>query len=321
MWAPPPGTPPKSIVHLLGGAFAGAAPAPAYGLLAGLIADGGHTVIATPYPATFRHADAARDVTAAFWRVVGELRAGENAWAAPAGLPTHGVGHSMGALLHLLASSSHATGHASTVLLSYNNRPVSDAVPVPLDSAAGAARSVLAAARGAAGGSLPKAGDLLTAGLAALAGAGVSVPAGAAAALGEAAPALDQLAAVTGEVGDGVAEFDPPPAESRRIIQSGYRVPRTYLVAFSNDTIDESPSLAALLRGAGSTNVTFDTLPGTHVTPCGGDVSWAVGAAPSALDLLALGGRAVLQADARRLAARVVGWLDGASGSQGALGA
>lgn len=321
VWTPD-ASPPTCVVHLLGGAFAGAAPAPAYGLLAGLIADGANaTVIATPYSVTFKHAEAASSVVTKFDAALAGLRAGSNAWAAPTGAPTHAVGHSMGALLHLLAAAVHAPPHASAVLLSYNNKPVADAVPVSLDGVAGGVRAALDALGGGDGRAPPTATDLLSAGLSALRGAGVTVPAAAASALADVAPAVDQLGSVSAEVGAGAQEFEPTPAQSRTLIEAGYRISRTLLIKFDNDTIDESPDMARLLaRAVGGPAVVLETLPGTHVTPCGGDVDWTVGASPTPLDLFALGGRALVQADARRLAARVVGWIDGVGGGvRGAL--
>ena len=43
----------------------------------------------------------------------------------------------------------------------------------------------------------------------------------------------------------------PSPADSRSIIQRGYRVPRTLLVRFNNDGLDETPELEGLLRARG----------------------------------------------------------------------
>ncbi len=73
-----------------------------YPLLLTRLADAGYTCIATPFAVTFNHVGCARDMHAAFLAAVAQLRAGRGAWAAPAGLPTHGVGHSNGALLHAL---------------------------------------------------------------------------------------------------------------------------------------------------------------------------------------------------------------------------
>jgi hypothetical protein len=397
---PPRSRPPKGIVHFVGGAFAGASPALGYGLLLSLLADGGYTVIATPFAVSFRHAEAAAKVSAAFRAAVEELDGGgaggtgvgvglyswavrdERAGAGGAGtpLPVHGVGHSLGSLLLLLscALSLPGTGdRASNVLLAFNNRPVGDAVPVSRGALAGAARAALdfsaaaAAALGNASGSSVSSGpppslsskSLFDGALGALAAAGVRVPEATRAALADAAPAIDQLGSVAVEMagpspgsggrgaaaagaaagararaelgvgGGGGVEFVPSPEESRALIERGYSVPRTLLVRFENDTIDETPGMAALLRRVNAAGVSASTLPGSHVTPCGGELPSASGSgpssssspsSPSAVDLLALGGAALLQADTRRLAASVLEWLDkvprgGAAGGATAL--
>ena len=51
-------------------------------------------------------------------------------------------------------------------------------------------------------------------------------------------------------------------------------------------------------------------LPGTHITPCGGDVAWQVGRSFSPVDAVALGVKAVVQADIRRLGDKLIGWLE-----------
>ena len=126
-------------------------------------------------------------------------------------------------------------------------------------------------------------------------------------------------AAATDNGGGDAVEFVPSPEESRALIERGYSVPRTLLVRFENDTIDETPAMAALLRRVNAAGVSVSTLPGSHVTPCGGELpsstslpssSGSSSGSPSAVDLLALGGAALLQADARRLAASVLDWLD-----------
>lgn len=277
-------------------------------------------------------------------------------------LPVHGVGHSMGSLLHLLSCSLFGNSdRASNVLLAFNNKPVGDAVPVSRDALAGAARAALdfsAAAAALGNATLPSGSSrpglpppsslssksLLDGALGALAAAGVRVPEAARAALADAAPAIDQLGSVAVEMaspsrsgggggsgsGSGTAtnaasaggaereggvEFVPSPEESRALIERNYSVPRTLLVRFENDTIDETPSMAALLRRVNAAGVSVLTLPGSHVTPCGGELPSSSGSSsasslPSAVDLFALGGAALLQADARRLAASVLDWLD-----------
>lgn len=52
----------------------------------------------------------------------------------------------------------------------------------------------------------------------------------------------------TAQVGDGIMEFTPIPESSRALIASQYKVPRTLLVRFADDPIDETPLIAAALR-------------------------------------------------------------------------
>jgi Protein of unknown function (DUF1350) len=51
----PPDCATQGVVHLLGGAFAGAAPQLLYRGLGEAVAGAGYTVVATPYAVTFRH--------------------------------------------------------------------------------------------------------------------------------------------------------------------------------------------------------------------------------------------------------------------------
>jgi Protein of unknown function (DUF1350) len=62
---------------------------------------------------------------------VEELRSSQKAWVVPEGVPVHGVGHSNGALMHLLIGSLAPKPVTSNVLISYNNKEVSDAIPIP----------------------------------------------------------------------------------------------------------------------------------------------------------------------------------------------
>jgi hypothetical protein len=118
-------------------------------------------------------------------------------------------------------------------------------------------------------------------------------------------------------VGDGATDFTPSPAQSREIIGRGYSVPRTLLVRFADDGIDESPALAALLADEAGPDAparasSLLTLPGTHVTPCGSlrDYEAARGAPFSPLAALALAARAGAAADLARTADRIAAFLD-----------
>jgi hypothetical protein len=163
------------------------------------------------------------------------------------------------------------------------------------------------------------------------------------------------------QVGDGLSDFTPTPSESRVLVQAGYAVPNSLLVSFTDDSIDQTPELEAMLRSAqreraqarsqlpgdaastsasataaggvelGSSRGRYSlvgsraeylpppplppacstmVLPGTHVTPCGGEVLWGVGRVFTPLDALLMVGKVALETDGRRLGAQVAGWLD-----------
>lgn len=67
----------------------------------------------------------------AFDTTVQQLRSTSDAAAVPPDVPVHGVGHSNGSLMHLFISSLQPGSVASNVLMSYNNKEVGDAIPIP----------------------------------------------------------------------------------------------------------------------------------------------------------------------------------------------
>jgi hypothetical protein len=60
-----------------------------------------------------------------------ELRATGMADIVPKDVPVHGVGHSNGALMHALISSYYPQPVTSNVLMSFNNKDVAEAIPIP----------------------------------------------------------------------------------------------------------------------------------------------------------------------------------------------
>lgn len=58
----------------------------------------------------------------------------------PDDVPVHGVGHSNGALMHALIACYNPEPVTSNVLMSFNNKEIADAIPVP-----GALRALLPA--------------------------------------------------------------------------------------------------------------------------------------------------------------------------------
>ena len=72
-------------------------------------------------------------------------------------------------------------------------------------------------------------------------------------------------------------EFTPSPLETKILIETRYEVRRNLIVKFTDDTIDQSQTLAALLQQRFGGMVTAKTLKGTHTTPLGQDFQWQTG--------------------------------------------
>lgn len=176
-------------------------------------------------------------------------------------LPVYGVGHSLGAQIHLLICARYAVARAGNVLLSYNNRPATDVIPFLSPFIAPGARlvgpllSTLAASplRGGAEQALD-----------AIKGLSPSL-------VRQLTPLLEQLAPVVLDVSQGRTEFSPAPEEARSLVRTYYSVPRALLIRFRDDSLDETPALAALLQGstpvASTLDVSVRTMGGDHVRP------------------------------------------------------
>ena len=118
-------SPPRAVIHFLGGAFLGAAPQLTYRYLLERLSSRGYLVVATPYQLSFDHLATCDEIISKFELVAPSLAKQYGA------IPVVGVGHSCGALLHMLITSLFPdTPRAANALLSYNNRPVSEAIPV-----------------------------------------------------------------------------------------------------------------------------------------------------------------------------------------------
>eukprot|EP00798_Chlamydomonas_sp_ICE-L_P019880 gene19880-26582_t len=311
-----PGDKVKGVVHFLGGAFAGAAPQVLYSLFLDILADAGYTVITTPYAVTFKFIRGPSQ----FLSSLDELKASETLGSALAGRPVFSIGHSNGALLHallgcdaeLLAAGGPQCVPAGNIIISYNNKQVSDAIPVP-----GLMASLPGIVQNSRTSSFqlpqfPSSSELLQQATS-LMPAELRTIVDANGQISQAALALDQLSSVFNEVGDGNTDFTPTPSESRSILRASYQVIPTLTIRFENDSIDETPEVSEIMRRRiGPTGLTSMTLPGSHLTPCGGDL-WRNNAQKDTLvpaDLVAMLLREGSQADIRRLGSRVAGWLD-----------
>jgi len=129
---PDPAADPRAVVHFCGGAFVGASPQLTYRLfLERLCARANVTIVATPFAIGFEHLRIADDAQFAFDRALRALVA-EDA-TRYANIPTFGVGHSMGALLHSIIGAryelANSTRRCGNALMSFNNKPATDAIP------------------------------------------------------------------------------------------------------------------------------------------------------------------------------------------------
>lgn len=116
--------PPRALLHFLGGAIVGAAPQVTYRYMLERLANEGFLVVATPYNLSFDHLATCDIVIEKFERIAPMLARQYGA------VPVVGVGHSCGALLQLLITSLFPdTPRAANALLSFNNKPVTEAVP------------------------------------------------------------------------------------------------------------------------------------------------------------------------------------------------
>lgn len=116
--------PPRALLHFLGGAIVGKSPHIAYRYVLERLAAKGYVVVATPYDLSFDYLTTCDDIIARFERIATPLARTYGA------LPVIGIGHSCGSLLQVLITSLFPdTPRAANALISYNNKPVSEAVP------------------------------------------------------------------------------------------------------------------------------------------------------------------------------------------------
>lgn len=170
---------------------------------------------------------------------------------------------------HLFLPHAHAPRGASSHLLvmhrtltpaGFNNKPATDAIPLFVPVVSPLAQGLSPLLNGLAASPLRGGVEALSAQLRGAAPALVR----------EALPLLDQLQPLGLDVAAGRTEFTPSPEETTRLVRTYYRVPRTLLVRFRDDTIDETPALAATLTASmtdGACEITVSALPGDHVRP------------------------------------------------------
>jgi hypothetical protein len=148
----------------------------------------------------------------------------------------------MGAHVHALINSRYELNREALVLISYNNKPATDAVPlfaevfVPGLSAISPVLQPLAAS--------PLRESLRD--------VDRNVRSFAPEAVKELLTVVDQLEPLLLDVSNGRKEFQPTPEEAKELIKKYYSGPNTLLIKFRDDTIDETAVLAAVLTEVNS---------------------------------------------------------------------
>ncbi|CAK9143703.1 unnamed protein product [Ilex paraguariensis] len=313
---PPEGKKPRAIIKFLGGAFVGAVPEVTYSYLLGLLANEGYLIISVPYNVTFDHTQATREVYGRFHACLNEILASglpdaSLTAAELVDLPYYSVGHSNGALLQVLTGSNFCEKiPKANAIISYNNRPASEAVPYfeqlgPLVSQMMPiveASPVYSMARSASGDAWNVLRDT----------AGAMVPDYDPEAVVSLTKFVDQLPSVFNQLAQGISEFKPTPSENLDCFRKSYNIQQTLLVKFNNDAIDETDLLEETLKPRVDSiggKLEKVVLGGTHITPCIQEPRWQVGDLYTPADAIAQGLKTLSLNDTRILARTITDWF------------
>ncbi|XVE53810.1 hypothetical protein DITRI_Ditri03aG0032000 [Diplodiscus trichospermus] len=307
---------PRAIVKFLGGAFIGAVPEVTYSYLIELLAKEGFLIISVPYNVTFDHEQAAKQVYERFNACLGIILASgfPDANLTPADLvdlPIFSVGHSNGALLQVLTGSYFSEKiPKANAIISYNNRPATEAVPyfeqlgplvqqiMPIVEAS----PVYSMARSASDDAWKMFIDT----------AGAVIPDRDQEVLVSFTNFVDQLPSVFGQVTQGISEFKPTPYENRECCKNKYNVPHTLLVKFNFDTIDETDLLEETLKPrVESIGGTLEKvqLSGNHITPCVQEPKWQAGYVYTPADAIAQGLKSLSLNEIKVLSRTITDWF------------
>eukprot|EP00210_Caulerpa_lentillifera_P009167 g8739.t1 len=255
-WVLRPTNAPEAIVHFLGGAFIGVAPQLAYRQFLESLADRNVLVIATPFSTHFDHHRSADESQYKFERALDQLT---NSDPQLSNVPIYGVGHSLGALLHVLISSKYAIHRDGNVLISFNNKPATEVVPM-LSQIAPTVRFLRPILTQAATSPFRPTAELIRDAFRDLSPSLIR----------QVTPIADQFLPIYFDVAQGNQEFTPSPSETRTRLRNYYSVSRNLLVKFRDDEIDETEELVSLIQSCGSVaelDLTIRSLAGDHGRP------------------------------------------------------
>ncbi|RDY03996.1 hypothetical protein CR513_12334, partial [Mucuna pruriens] len=244
------------VVHFIGGIFVGAAPQLTYRRFLERLSEKGILIIATPYASGFDHFLIADEVQFKFDRCYRTLQ------ETIQDLPIFGVGHSLGSVVHLLIGSRYAVQRSGNVLMAFNNKEASSAVPlfspvlVPMAQTIGPLLSDIFSSPTLRAGAEMTLKQLEN----------VSPPI-----MKQVLPLVEQLPPLYMDLIKGREDFSPKPEETRRLIKSYYGISRNLLIKFKDDLIDETSTLAQVLSSESAISSVLDMsirkLPGDHGLP------------------------------------------------------
>ncbi|CAM6041244.1 unnamed protein product [Sphagnum compactum] len=251
---------PVAVVHFIGGVFVGATPQLTYRLFLERLCERGFIVIATPFASGFDHLRIADETQFKFDRCIRSLRDD-----LVDTLPIFGVGHSFGALAQLLIGARYAVQRKGNVLLSFNNKSATSAIPLfspVLGPVAQNFSPILAQLT--ASPTLRLGAEIAMQQLKQF--ESVSPPI-----VKQVLPLIEQLPPLYVDLANGKDQFVPTPDETDRLIKTYYGIGRNLLIKFKDDQIDETPRLAQALSSnsavSGFLDMSVRVLPGDHARP------------------------------------------------------
>lgn len=313
---PPKSKKPVAIVQFLGGAFIGAVPEVTYSYLIELLAKEGFLIVSVPYNVTFNHEQAAREIYERFNTCLDILLTSGLPDANLTSdellhLPIYSVGHSNGALLQVLSGSSFSEKiPKANAIISYNNRPATEAVPY-FEQLGPVVSQMMLVVEASPLYSISRSvsGDAWNM---VLNTAGAMMPDYDQEAMVSFTKFVDQLPLVLNQVRQGTSEFTPTPTENRECFKNSYNVQHTLLVKFDSDAIDETNLLEETLKPrvesiGGTLNKV--SLSGNHITPCIQEPNWQVGYLYTPADAIAQGFKTLSLNDTRVLSKTISDWF------------
>lgn len=264
------------VIHFLGGAFVGAAPHLTYKYFLENLASYGYIVVTTPYDLTFDYISICDDILVKF-DAVGPKLAEEYG-----PLPVIGIGHSCGALLQTLITSLFPDiPRAINILISYNNRPAKDAIPlfneliVPLSEQLvqnKELQQIIRESQGKVSNYLDemKLSSIFPSLTTTQGNNILSI-------IKQTVHIANQIPSILNMIGKGKREFIPTPNETKDVCRKLYRARSTLILKFKDDNLDDSIDIEKLLLEANEImkvkrpNVKMDVelklIQGTHITP------------------------------------------------------